>query len=593
MIRKILILSVGLFFAFIVSAKEEEKDTAFMNLYHRYYMLYDTDKKDEFYKASKQMQEYYLKEGNIKRYYGMRMNECMYDAEHGEAYKGIQKTYQILDDMKDSDKEKPYHIVYTTLGSLFDSRGYYRMAMYYYNEALDNVNPTDSFELENIYVQLVNVNVSRNVNTAEIWSNRLKNILSQNSPRYKIYLIMKGQIYFFRGEKDLFFQNQKELEEFKKGTSNYTQFGDHAMKLMEAAFNGKYNEALSLLEQRSQDYDDLKRCDIRVQIYKMMGQKDLAMMEMDKRKDIRDSLNNDMIFNNINEINTAVGVAKLNEKAAKEREKWMGVVIVLLFVTLGLFISRAINRQRYQKRILKQNEELEIALDEAKESERMKNIFIRHVTHEIRTPLNIITGYAQIISDPNFDVAREEQAKMFKEIDINSAAITGIVDGLLEISNEESKERYRKDDKIVVNDFCLKIIKDMEEMNGGRLKLIYQTKLPNKYAIKSNMDGIDRILHQLLDNALKFTEEGSVKLSAQENPADGTIRFCVTDTGVGIPEEQHEQVFEHFYQVDSFKQGLGIGLSMCRKIAILLGGSLEIDKDYHDGTRMVLTIPIK
>ena len=123
-----------------------------------------------------------------------------------------------------------------------------------------------------------------------------------------------------------------------------------------------------------------------------MGKDELAMDEANKRRDIRDSLNSDLLFNNINEINASTGLAQASEKLAKEREMWMGTVIVLLFVALGLIISRYLIHKRYQSRIVKQNEDLEIALDEAKESERMKNIFIQHISHEIRTPLNVSHG---------------------------------------------------------------------------------------------------------------------------------------------------------------------------------------------------------
>lgn len=81
-------------------------------------------------------------------------------------------------------------------------------------------------------------------------------------------------------------------------------------------------------------------------------------------------------------------------------------------------------------------------------------------------------------------------------------------------------------------------------------------------------------------------------LFVHESPDHGCIRFIVTDTGVGIPKDQQEKVFERFYKIDSFQQGFGIGLSLSRKIPTQLGGSLAIDKNYENGARMVLTLPI-
>ena len=183
---------------------------------------------------------------------------------------------------------------------------------------------------------------------------------------------------------------------------------------------------------------------------------------------------------------------------------------------------------------------------------------------------------------------------MLEVIDQNTAAMTNIINDLLEISVDASKERYRRDEQVIVNDVCRSVMHYAEEKNKGRLALNFHSDVSDDFTIQSNREGIERILKQLMKNALKFTEKGSVDFAVDIYESEGTpyLRFAVSDTGIGIPEEHHEQVFEQFYKVDSFKQGLGIGLPMSRKIAIRLGGTLVIDKDYHDGTRMVLTIPM-
>lgn len=591
MICRITIIFVSLFLAFTTSAKEV-LDSTLKDLYQHYYQLYDTDSTKEFYKVSEQIQQIHLKKGNMPAYYVIRQSEILYDADHGQAYKAIQKANAFLEEMKDN-KVKQYHLVYYSLGNIFESRGNFRMAVHYYMEALDNIAPTDSFALAQIYSQLSTIYIVYDTNKAWEWNERLASIITPKTLYYKQYLLHKGEIFFFRGAKEEFFENKRELDDFSTNFSSSYHYGDHVMKVMDAAFSGKYDEALQLLSQKSQDYNVIKQSDIRIRIFQMMGQKEQALQETRIRRDLRDSLNNDLIFDNINEINTAAGIAKLNEQAAQERELWLGTVVILLFAALGLIFSRYFSRQHYQKRIEKQNEQLEIALDEAKESDRMKNVFIQHISHEIRTPLNVITGYAQIITNPSFEMETEERNNMLLAIERNTVAITDIVNDLLEVSQEESKERYRRDDTIAVNSFCRRMIEETEERNKGRLKLCFQSSVSDDFTIQSNQNGIERIVQHLLGNALKFTEEGQVELSVYKNADDNNMYFTITDTGVGIPVEQHEQVFEHFYKLDSFTQGLGIGLSMSRKIAILLGGNLTIDRDYTTGTRMILTIPIK
>ena len=593
MIRKIFILAFGLFLALTIVAKEEV-DSAFINLNHRYYHLFDTDSTEEFYKVSAQLLQHYQDKGDFDGYYSIRQNEIMYDANHGESYKAIKRANDMLEEMKD-DEIKRYDVVYLTLGNIFETRGNYRMALHYYQESLENTSPVDSSGLANIYAQLVSINITRNIEKAWEWNERLASVISHDAPSYKIPLALKGQIYFFNGEKEKFFENQRELETFveKHPQAKIISYGNHVLNIMENALLGKYDEALQLLKQESQDYDGIRRYDIRIRIFEMMGHDDWALEETNKRRDLRDSLNNDLLFNNINEINASAGIVKFNEQTVKERERWLGTVVVLLFAALGLTFSRYFSRRRYQKEIEKQKEQLEIALDEVKESERMKNVFIQHISHEIRTPLNVITGYAQIITNPAFELEADERNKMLQAIERNTVAITDIVNDLLEVSQEESKEHYRRDDSIVVNDLCRPIMAEMEGRNKGRLKFNFQSSVSDDFTIQSNRNGIERILQQLLSNALKFTEQGQVELRVYRNTDDKNLYFTVTDTGVGIPVEQHEQVFEHFYKLNSFKQGLGIGLSMSRKIAILLGGNLTIDKEYTGGTRMILTIPVK
>ena len=591
-IRRVFILSIGLFFTFAAQAKDKVDSASHMALYHRYYQLFDTDSTEEFYEVSAQLQQNYIKKGNTVSYYKIRQNEIFYDAAHDRAYQAITKANEMLEDMKNSGS-KHYELPYMSLGYIFEQRGCYRIAVHYYQEALDNIDPKDSTGLAHLYSQMASINLTRNSDKAQQWTERMGNIISQDSLYYRPYLTLKGQICFFNGDKDNFFKVKQEFEEYMKRTPALDHSGEHILKIMEDAFVGKYDEALSLLDQDVQDYDDIRRCDIRIRIFKMMGNMDRVLQEVNNRRNLRDSLSSNLLSDNLTEISAAVGIAKIKEKAAKERERWLGITIILLVVAHVLIVSRYFARQRYQKRVEKQNEQLAVAIEEAKESERLKDIFIKHISHEIRTPLNIITGYAQVVNNPAFNTRKEERNKIVQAIARNTVAITDIVNDLLEISHDESENRYHRDDRIALNDFCRQIMEEAEKNNMGHLEFSFQTALPADFTIQSNQGGIERILQQLIGNALKFTEKGRIELQVYEGADDGCVYFAVSDTGVGIPEELHEQVFEQFYKLNFFKQGLGIGLPMSRKIATQLGGTLTVDKDYHDGARFVLAIPVK
>lgn len=253
----------------------------------------------------------------------------------------------------------------------------------------------------------------------------------------------------------------------------------------------------------------------------------------------------------------------------------MAAVILLLFVYIVV-------RHRVQARLAK-------ALEHAKESDRMKTAFVQHISHEIRTPLNIITGFAQVVSNPDYELSKEDRNRIMADISHNTTEITNFVNELLELSESESQSVYQLDDDVDVPTICQEVIEASETANQGRLVLSVNSELPEGYRLKSNAAAIRKILDRLMSNALKFTVNGSVTIRLKSEK--GQLKIEVEDTGKGIPHDQQERVFERFYKIDSFVQGMGLGLTVARRSAQLLGGTLTIDPTYTTGCRFVITLP--
>ena len=253
----------------------------------------------------------------------------------------------------------------------------------------------------------------------------------------------------------------------------------------------------------------------------------------------------------------------------------MAAVILLLFVYIVV-------RHRVQARLAK-------ALEHAKESDRMKTAFVQHISHEIRTPLNIITGFAQVVSNPDYELSKEDRNRIMADISHNTTEITNFVNELLELSESESQSVYQLDDDVDVPTICQEAIEASETANQGRLVLSVNSELPEGYRLKSNAAAIRKILDRLMSNALKFTVNGSVTIRLKSEK--GQLKIEVEDTGKGIPHNQQERVFERFYKIDSFVQGMGLGLTVARRSAQLLGGTLTIDPTYTTGSRFVITLP--
>jgi len=403
---------------------------------------------------------------------------------------------------------------------------------------------------------------------------------------------MKALAYYFKNDAKSFFQTQEEYNTLKRENNLQDEQNDGIMKTIQDVFQSNYASALNTINNKSLFTENMGYFDMLIQLYMLKGDKDKVIHEQQRKIAVIDSLNANLIYENMNKMNAEMEVNKAHREIIKNRLYWLSAVVVLLLVVLGLLVWRHLTRRHYQKTLIKQNKELEIALSRAEESDRMKDSFIEHVSHEIRTPLNVITGYAQIITNPRYHLTDEQRNRFINDINKNTTEITYIVNELLEVAQDESREYYQKDDTIAVNEFCKKLLQEAEKSNKQQLNLQFETALDDSYTLRSNSVILEKILLQLLNNAIKFTKEGRVELNVHESPDGGILRFIVTDTGIGIAEEHRERIFERFFKVDPFKQGFGLGLTMSRKMATLLGGSLNLDTTYTNGARFILTLSV-
>lgn len=283
-------------------------------------------------------------------------------------------------------------------------------------------------------------------------------------------------------------------------------------------------------------------------------------------------------------------LSKLNEMRIHEQKVHFWYAVSISIVIIIALLMLIYYRQCAARQLSRKNEELIEALDHAQESDRMKTAFIQHISHEIRTPLNIITGFAQIVSNPDYDVSAEDRNRMLADISHNTDEITSFVGELLELSESESHSSYQLDDDVSINTLCRELLADSTDAAHG-LCLRYDTTLGDQQTWHTNEEALRKILSRLMNNALKFTEQGSVTLSATITDAQQLV-IALEDTGIGIPQEYSEKIFERFFKVDTFKQGIGLGLTVARRTAQLLGGTLRLDTSYKRGARFVLAVPL-
>jgi signal transduction histidine kinase len=232
------------------------------------------------------------------------------------------------------------------------------------------------------------------------------------------------------------------------------------------------------------------------------------------------------------------------------------------------------------------------AKNRAQESDRMKSFFIRHVSHEIRTPLNIITGFTQVLNTPGYVPSEKDRKDMMERISENTEQITQIVNELLDMADMESMTDIERTDETTASALCQEAIAESNIAPTEQVDFKLQNEVPDTRLLKTSTTSVVKILKNLLQNAVKFTNEGHITLRVTLDEPNGQINFAVIDTGIGVPEEARERIFERFEKVDSFKEGIGLGLSVSRSLARRMGGDVTLADTSSHGSTFLLTMPL-
>ena len=377
---------------------------------------------------------------------------------------------------------------------------------------------------------------------------------------------------------------------------------------------GNYNKALSVLDERETELRKKNNLTTLMALRKTkadilwdMNRKEEAaglyrdfLLEQKKEKERNEEITT-------SEFATMLNLQQLNaEKVRLEKisqKKQLQNTRTILFSVLGLLcivviflwqqrklnakLHRAKNKLDEQNRtLIKAEEELRKAKEVAEQSNWLKTMFIQNMSHEIRTPLNSIVGFSGVLVDMLDE--KEDIGQYVALIESNSKLLLKLVGDILDISILDSEVEI-KHNAVDVNACCQASIDAAGASFDPGVKLIFEPAC-DELIINSNYNYIVQVLDNLLGNASKFTHEGSVTLAYEVKKEENQLIFTVTDTGIGIPVEEQERVFERFVKLDNFSQGAGLGLSICRIVAERLGGYLRIDKGYTQGTRVIFCV---
>lgn len=268
------------------------------------------------------------------------------------------------------------------------------------------------------------------------------------------------------------------------------------------------------------------------------------------------------------------------------------LLILIFFIIITLLRLRSARKLADKNKELKQkNKELIQANARAEESSRMKTDFIQQISHEIRTPLNVLSGFTQILTAPNAELTEEERADINERVTQNTNRITELVNKMLELSDMHSKSVIDRVDHVTTVQIAAQAVESSDISKAKHLTFNMEFDPSADKMIRTNSYSASRALALLLNNAAKFTKEGSAELRITIDGNTQMVVYTVTDTGIGIPPYEAEHIFEEFFQLDNYYEGTGIGLSVARSIARRLGGDIRLDTTYQGGARFVMTLP--
>lgn len=358
----------------------------------------------------------------------------------------------------------------------------------------------------------------------------------------------------------------------------YRHIGDHDKEMA-------YNDSLIMISR----HDGMSSLlvgmyDRRAKLLERLGRYREACGVYNEMVVLRDSLSSHEYAEKVGELEVRYGLDKVERDRAlilaqkRKNSLWFVATILLLAIGVVIYLWRNLRRiERLQR-------ELTIESERARESDRLKRDFMSSMSHEIRTPLNAINGFAELIAEGGF--SPEEAAEYAAIIHENTQLFTSMISDMLEVAQLDSTNTELPKHPV---DIC-RIIREEAGRLSAKEGVECRLELAEpEIVVPLHRGYVSILIRELLKNAVKFTDRGDVTVECGLT-GEG-LRICVSDEGPGIDPELAEKIFERFYKKDSFSQGVGLGLSLCRSIAGKSGGTIRLDTSYDRGARFIVTFP--
>lgn len=558
-----------------------ENDAVYKALRDSMHVSFNNADEERFFKDIKKFEDYLLTKNDIHSYYTQRCNEIVFMMNTQKIFEAYKAARALSAELREKKLDKEMYMAYNMLGHIYRYCGNEEGALRSFRNVIDMMEKSGYRESQPpIYMNIVGVIEEENPQEALEIINKALEIANEVAPE-RVFDIetRRTLIYYSIGDKEKFSEGYRA---YKKGEAEgLTSVHGRALEVYYLASLGKIDEAVEMAKKELGEDSFLTIASI----YKDAGRWEEAYEAQQQEAKLNDSINSLILTNSMEGLRTELRIYDLEREKSQARTITLTIIIILLGLLVAALVYIMFSRRRHMLQLKK-------AYEHALESDKMKTAFIQNITHEVRTPLNIISGFAQVVASPDAapDVLeRQEIAKMMTH---NTRVITNLIDEMLELSLNETAEEVTLEDGVHIGRLLSDIQEENNELTKPDVPLHFDNQLPAGFTMTTNKDMLRRILNALLDNAIKFTEEGSITLKAWTD--NSQLFFSIEDTGCGIAKEDAIRIFDRFTKLDEFKEGLGLGLSLCRMLATRLHGSLVLDQSYAGpGARFVLSLPIQ
>ena len=579
-IRWILTIALTLALCDIVRAKDCKDDEVYLALRDSMRYAFNTGDSAHFYETITALEDYLLSQDDLHNYYTQRCNEIIFMMNHQKIFEAYKAAQQLSKELREKGLDKEMYMAINMKGHIYRYCGNFNAAKKAFLEVISLMEKYGFYEsIPPIYMNIVNIEMGDNANEAIEMLNKALEIAKEYSPE-RVFDIETRRLlsYYNLGDTAKFCEGYKFYREgVEKGLSSVN---GKTIEIYYQASLGNIDKAIEMAREELGDKGD----DIITNLYKNAGRWKEAYESQREQMAIHDSINVIILSNSMQGIEDELRIYEIERESARGKLIGMSITIGLLLMLIAALVYIVLSRRRHMS-------QLKRAYEHALESDNMKTAFIRNINHEVRTPLNIIAGFAQVIADPDMDLSFDERQNISHMVLKNTDIITNQFDEMIELSLNENSDEAVNTELTNIQELLEPIFNEYSSHLPQSVTMKVESTLPADFITPMNKKMVNRMVSLLLDNAIKNTTKGSIVL---KTAADNThLTITVEDTGCGIAPEEADRIFERFVKLDSFKEGLGLGLPLCRMIAKRMDGNVILDTSYSPGARFVITLPLQ